>query len=78
MLNSLNINNLNSSEVSIIELNSHFYCLNDGKTILLLQSINIEYKNIGLLKISDNFITVFILKDYNLFLQNYNISMGGN
>ena len=71
MLNSVKINNLNSSNVSIIDLNKNFYCLNDGKTILLInktnltiaKSINIDYFNIGFSKISDNFISLFIFKD---------------
>ena len=85
LLNSLDIKNLKSSEISIIDLNINFYCLNDGNTILLLnkknlaiaKSINIVYKNIRLLKISDNFISVFIREGKKLILQNYNVSMGG-
>ena len=85
MLNSLNIINLNRLQVSIIDLNNNFYCLNDGKMILLLNKINldiaktikIDYQNIGLSKISDNFISVFILIDKKIVLENYDVSMGG-
>ena len=84
-LNSSNLNYLKSSKISIIDLNNNFYCLNDGKTIFLLnktnlvitKSINIDYDNLGFLKISDNFISVFIFKEQKLILQNYDVSMGG-
>ena len=83
MLNSLSLN-LNK-KVSIIDFNDNFYCLNDGNTILLLnktnlaiaKSINIDYNNIELLKISNNIITVFAYQRNKLTLQNYNVSMGG-
>ena len=79
MLNSLSLN-LENSKVSIIDFNDNFYCLNDGSTILLLnktnlaiaKSINIEYNNIKLLKISNNIITIFAYDDNKLILQNYN------
>jgi len=84
-LNTLNIKNLNISNISIIDLNNNFYCLNDGNIILLLnktnldiaKTIKIDYQNIGLSKISDNFISVFILIDKKIVLENYDVSMGG-
>ena len=83
-LNEFNIN-LNKENVSIIDFNKNFYCLNDGKQILLLnksnlsiaKSIDTNSKNIGLFKISDNIISIFIFEGYKLTLQNYYISMGG-
>ena len=68
----------------IIDLNSEYYCLTDLKIILLLnksnfviaKTINID-PYLGLLKISDKIVSIYLCKNNNLFCQNYNILFGG-
>ena len=70
--------------ISIIEL-KEYYCLNDKKKILLLNKINLEIaktisldsKNIGILKISNKLLSIFISDYYGLFSKNYTISSDG-
>ena len=71
--------------VSIIELNNDYFCLNDLKMILLLnkndlsvvKTINIDSDNLGMLKISSKYISIFVNDHYSLVSSNYNISSNG-
>ena len=86
MVKSLKID-IDSQNVSIIELNSEYYCLNDERKILLLnkknldiaKTISLDSNNLGFLKISENLISIFV-NDYEslkLFSNNYTISNNG-
>ena len=82
--NSLDIE-IDSKDTSIIDLNNEFYCLNDQKKILLLnkndlsiaKTINNNCYNLGMLKISDKIITVFLLEGGKLIANNYDIFSNG-
>ena len=71
--------------MSIIELNNDYFCLNDLKMILLLnkndlsvvKTININSDNLGMLKISSKYMSIFVNDHYNLVSSNYNISSNG-
>ena len=68
----------------ITDFNSEYYCLTDLKIILLLnksnfviaKTINID-PYLGLLKISDKIVSIYLYKNNNLYSQNYNILFGG-
>ena len=70
---------------SIIELSNDFYCLNDLKIIYLLskndlsltKTINIATNNLGLLKLSDNSVTIFVNESGKLVSKNYDILSNG-
>lgn len=72
------------NNATIIDLSDELYCLNDLKKILLLnkkdlvltKTINIESNNLGLLKISNKLISIFIC-DNILLCKNYVISNNG-
>ena len=86
LIKSLNID-IDSKNVSIIELNREFYCLNDKRKILLLNKKNLDIaktislvsNNLGFLKISENLISIFVFDNdsYKLFSNNYTISLNG-
>ena len=69
----------------IIDLNKSFYCMNDGRKILLLnkddltlsKTISMNNNNLGLFKISDNNISIFFESNNKLVLNNYDILMAG-
>jgi len=69
----------------IIDLNKIFYCMNDGRKILLLnkdnltlsKTISMNNNNLGLFKISDNNISIFFESKKKLALNNYDILMTG-
>ena len=77
----INIENLYPK---IIDLNKKFYCLCDLKKVFLLnkedmiiaKTININ-SNIGILKISDNLVSVFVVEKNVLYANNYDISSDG-
>ena len=75
----------NYNNATIIDLSEKFYCLNDGRKILLLnknnltlsKTISMNSNNLKLLQITDDNITIFEKKDKNLILNNYDILMDG-
>ena len=75
----------NYNNATIIDLSEKFYCLNDGRKILLLnkdklalsKTISMNSNNLKLLKITNDNITIFEKKDKNLILNNYDILMDG-
>ena len=77
--------NINSKDASIIELNNEFYCLNDKNKILLLnkkdlsiaKTIKSNSENLGILKISDKIITIFMSSYQQLIFRNYTILSNG-
>ena len=78
---------IDSKNVSIIELNNEYYCLNDKRKILLLNKKNLDIaktislvsNNLGLLKISENLISIFEYnyESYKLLSNNCTISLNG-
>ena len=75
----------NYEYATIIDLNKNFFCLNDGNKILLLNKENLTLSKticnnvniLGLLKISDNNITILESKNQKLILNNYEILLDG-
>ena len=75
----------NYKNASIFELNNDYFCLNDLTIILLLnkndlsvaKTIKINFENLGMLKISSKFVSIFVNDNYNLVSNNYNILFNG-
>ena len=78
---------IDPKNIDIIELNSEYYCLNDKSKILLLNKLNLDIaktissvsNNLGILKISDKLISIFISEYYftPFHYNNYIISSNG-
>ena len=76
---------INYTKASIFEINNDFYCLNDLNLILLLnkndlsvaKTININSDNLGILKITDKLVSIFVTQNYMLYAKKYDISSNG-
>ena len=73
------------TNASIIELSNDFYCLNDLKIIYLLnktdlsltKTINIASNNLGLLKLSEKSVSIFVNESHKFVSKNYDILSNG-